>query len=521
MKLFDRATRWSLDCDTDTGGKPLPGGIVLRNVRHDDHNFATDIRTVGIWVETQVIDPPGTVVSTKKTFYQLDGALFTVSPITILSPPATSMPDNASQRAFLQASDAALSFGRYFKNGTSPAGYGISATYEAPILFLSLPNCEHAGLNLTQFFLFSRYSDLPRHEPSGSIAAARCHPMIRYALVPNTTHDPGRRFTRISSIRFDYRLHLTIDRHHDLLENQLLTKFGNQAGAFADEDNPASLLASAIVFSVVKGSESKGVSRAAFDAVEKPAVLEITAPGLAKGVPIFADPTRSRPGGVPLNVRCWDNLHWWGARGPDEPIISAPGAFHAAHLHWRWGATTGLAQGVRSHPDDLVDPAVWPAGVAPRTAPLGGMWGPLVDPAIWIQSIRFAVTKNDPRLDPNRVALNLLSKEDWKSLFTPGLRQHPQDISAGDDIVLWFSIEVHREVEVHEVPVGGGPPRKSRSFQAKTAGTVFIHGLFFPHDADPEGFTLSLGTTGPEHRPTSEATIRSNQEWYRPPFTLR
>jgi hypothetical protein len=522
MKLFDPVTRWSLDCDADSAGKPLPGGIVVRNVRHDNHNFAQEVRTIGFWVETQVIDPPKTVVSTTRTFYPLDSTFFNVSPITVLDPPTSAMPANPSQRAFLQASDAALEFGRYFKNGGSFAGYGVAATYEAPNLFVSMANCEQAGLNLSQFYLFSRYSDAPRHEPSGAISAARCHPMIRYAFVPNPAHDKTRRFTRINSIRFDYRLHLTVDRHHDLMKNEMLAKLGNQAGVFADEDSVISLLESATASGVWTFSKSAAVSAGSFDALEKPLVLEITAPGLAKGVPIFSNPT---PPGTPLaTTRCWDNVHWWGARAPGEPLISAPGAFHAAHLHWRWG---GAAKPATT--DKLFDPDVWPQGVTGPQGQLGGMWGPLVDPAIWTQSIRFAVTKNDPRLDPNRVALNQLSKEDWKTLFNPGLRANPTDISQGENIVLWFSIEVHREVEVHRL-VEGAPTSSgarfsldSRLFRAKPAGTVFIHGMFFPHDADPSGFfnTLAVGSSGPDHRPTDEATIRANREWFRPAYVIR
>jgi hypothetical protein len=32
----------------------------------------------------------------------------------------------------------------------------------------------------------------------------------------------------------------------------------------------------------------------------------------------------------------WDNIHWWGGYKKFH-IPSAPEAFHAAHLHWRWG----------------------------------------------------------------------------------------------------------------------------------------------------------------------------------------
>jgi hypothetical protein len=146
-----------------------------------------------------------------------------------------------------------------------------------------------------------------------------------------------------------------------------------------------------------------------------------------------------------------------------------------------------------------------------------GMWGPLVDPGIWMQSIRVAVTKNDARLDPMRgAALASLSKSDWKTLFT-SFRPAPDDISAGDDLVLWYSTEVHREVTTLPSSLQGSPPffqpPPAQTFRAATSGTVFIHGLFFAHDAEKTG--LTVGSTSPAYEPRSAATIRSGKSWFR------
>jgi hypothetical protein len=92
-----------------------------------------------------------------------------------------------------------------------------------------------------------------------------------------------------------------------------------------------------------------------------------------------------------------NNLHWWGG-GIGKDIISPPGAFHTAHLHWRWGSVSAFA----------------PHGGQPQFGP-GGVpssvqgnvldgYGVLVDPAIWIQTVRFAVTLNDLKLDPTGAA---------------------------------------------------------------------------------------------------------------------
>jgi hypothetical protein len=135
-----------------------------------------------------------------------------------------------------------------------------------------------------------------------------------------------------------------------------------------------------------------------------------------------------------------------------------------------------------------------------------------------MQSLRIAVTKNDPKLDPTRgVALTNLSKADWKTLFNPGLRSVPDDISAGDDIVLWYSSEVHREITTLTSSVQGTAPTFAApsppTFRAASSGTVFIHGIFFAHDAEKTGF--KVGSTDPAYRPTDEATIRSSKSWLR------
>jgi hypothetical protein len=105
------------------------------------------------------------------------------------------------------------------------------------------------------------------------------------------------------------------------------------------------------------------------------------APGLSKGASVF----NSREG----RETCWDNIHWWGAR-PGGSIISAPGAFHALHMHWRWGSLAWL-------PDALprLGRVLRPApkehepqfqGVKRGERRVWG--GALVDAAIWIQTIR-------------------------------------------------------------------------------------------------------------------------------------
>jgi hypothetical protein len=137
------------------------------------------------------------------------------------------------------------------------------------------------------------------------------------------------------------------------------------------------------------------------------------------------------------------------------------------------------------------------------------MWGPIVDPNIWMQTIRVAIVKNDPKLDPNASAPpSSLSKSDWQTLFNPGLRATPEDVSAGEDIVMWYSVQVPSELSL--ATPGAATASK---FKAVTPASVFVSGIFFAHDSEKTGFTV--GTTDPQHFPTDESSIRKSKKWYR------
>jgi hypothetical protein len=226
-------------------------------------------------------------------------------------------------------SEAVLQFEEYLTQGGGGFQVGISAKYEAPSLFSGSANCEDAGLTVEQLFLFSRYSNDPRHEPSGALKAARCFPLIRYKIAKSDKCDKSKAYTRVASLRFDYRLHLYLDAHYDHATMPIVEKLGNQAGLFADADS--------VITGAMRGAKSAATqfgawaaqqrywpfqpktlgpatvfSETAFEAAEKPLPLEVTAPGLAAGFPVFQ--TTLKDGRFML-MRCWDNVHWWGARG--------------------------------------------------------------------------------------------------------------------------------------------------------------------------------------------------------------
>jgi len=124
-----------------------------------------------------------------------------------------------------------------------------------------------------------------------------------------------------------------------------------------------------------------------------------------------------------------------------------------------------------------------------------------------MQTIRIAVVKNEPSLDPARAGTHLedLSKDDWQSLFTD-LGPKPSNIKPGGDLVLWYSSQVHREITV-AAQRWGVPTSK---MGAAYTGTIFLHGLFFAHDAEKTG--IAVGTTEPLYNPKSPS-----QKWFRPP----
>jgi hypothetical protein len=194
-------------------------------------------------------------------------------------------------------------------------------------------------------------------------------------------------------------------------------------------------------------------------------------------------------------------------------MISTPGAFHAAHTHWRWGSAGGSLR--RTIPE--IDTTGRPAGLPNRA--LGGAAGGslLVDPRIWIQTIRVAVARNEPVLNPNipSTTLDTLSKVDWKTLFS-GLRASPLDISGGDEIVFWYSVEVHRDLNTPSASEFTPPSytvTPAKTYNNKLEGTVFLHGIFFAHEAELTGF--GIGDTGAQHWSRSESAIRKAAQWFR------
>lgn len=506
-------TNWSFVAVTDDNGLPDKGGVVLKDLVHDGHHFAKDIRLISVWVTVDVLDVAGSVIGAETTRVLLRATgTMTATPIEVLHgtplrrkiirTPGRQR-ESREPRVRLNDTEDALDFRQYFISKANYGGYGLRVKYTGtPGAFDHLKNFEFDRLDVTQMFLFSSYGISPPHEPGGVVAAARFHPMIKYAFVRNAKFNAMLERRVLTSIRFDYRMQLYLDALHN--EKDAIANTGNNAAVFRDTD--ITNLFTAGKFVLGRGHIST-VEDVVFVGAEKPLIYELTAPGLVKGA---STSILYSPAEGDHVVRCWDNIHWWGG-GVGKDIISTPGAFHAAHLHWRWGAVTTHAP----HGDE---PQFTPGGV-PEAARFAGAqfsnrYGVLVDPQIWIQSVRFAVTHNDPKLDPDEGAKSTdMSSPDWKATFQ-GLRASPNDISNPSDIVLWYSVEVHRNVTVPTVTdqnfASGG-----ERFTCATQGTIFIHGMFFAHDAEKSSMTI--GARRPLYTPATEKEIRAARKWQRTP----
>lgn len=472
---------WTFDAELDDAtGEPAPPGLALRHIRHDGHNFAHDIRLIGVWLTLENIEPSGKVISTEKKFVEVSAPTFQVSPVRTIDPKApTSVYQSPISKTFdyLKSGKSGLSFSDYFEDGGNYVAYGLGADFAAPALFanLQIDNCDQAGLSIEQTLLFSRYGNNPPHEPSGGLTAARCHPMVAYKLTPNHTCDFRKAFVRIASLRFDFRLHLYLDTYlKDKTASGLYND--NQAGLFADSDK-GTLRGGLSVGLGAAGSGRLGhaVSKAAFYAIEKPLVREVVAPGLIQGQATGSLPNQK-------DVVCWDNVHWWGAKAPGRYMVSTPGAFHAAHVHWRWGEFLKSWAG-------RIQTAAW-RRFQPGDA--------LVDPRIHQQDLFVAITKYKAALDPTRVPLRNLTAENWADLFHKNNSPSPDRIKDGGDLVLWYSCEVHRS-ESHP----------------SAEGAVFLHGIFFAHNREPYDLSLSVGSRLPLYWPREESEVEKAKQWFR------
>ncbi len=413
------------------------GGLVLQDVKHDIFSLAKDIRITRIWVDTEYPNGPNL------RDYKLGSSDLPVSGAVDVLDPSSGLLKSPSP----------------FHGYTNM--FGLRAAFKSKDLYLKgTPN--ETAIDLEQRYLFGDYGKNPPHEPGAVLDATRLFPLLQFSFP--TVKDLSKPYPKY--FRADYRLDINLD---NIDENAVKTRsfspgdFTNKAGIFRDREDMPGILGGALMAFRAITPTVIGSPDQLFQAIEKPLKYEIASWGLVQGnVP---------PGVTKLDT--WDNTHIWAAkRGWGGPKISTPGAFHAFHCHWRWGAVAG---------DPSAAGILLPA--AGQTQFQGIGWsssegGALVDLSINEQNLQFAITKKDI---PDWEAAKNPSEKDFKTLFT-SKRSVPDQIDSGDDLVFWLSFEAFR------------PDDQRPTFRALFwGGKFFVNGFYFGHNQDNTPIALKVG----------------------------
>jgi hypothetical protein len=427
---------WDLNYDL------VEGGLVIQAVKHDGFRLAHDVRVTRLWVDAEW---PASTSSKNLRNFKLNSADLpaTTATVTVLKQPSN--PDPA------------------FKGYATP--FGLEASFSSKNKYLAgTPN--ECDITVTERFLFATYGKNPAHEPGGVLDATRLFPLLEFsfpAVDPKNVSQPYPKY-----FRADYRLDIDIDNVDEagvVARSLAGSTTENKAAIFRDEESAPSKFQTAAA-----GVLSLGVSAVnaepLFAAIEKPLQYEVASYGLVKGSP---------PAGID-DSKTWDNAHIWPAKkGSYIDPISTPGAFHAVHCHWRWGAVSG---------DPQARGSLIPAAGAPQFQGVGwsaSAGGALVDSKIPTQNLQFAISKAD---EPAWAAANNPSKQDFKTLFTDA-RTDPDEVKNGGDLVLWLSFEVFRQ--------------DTKPWQ----GTLFVNGLYFAHNKDNTPLLVRLaGAYGTGAKPS-------------------
>lgn len=463
--ITDAQNDWDFhfnDISKEDSGK---GGLILKDLFHDGYSFATDIRTLGIWLfpkDTDTYDPVFLVLG-EPDFNLISSNI----PNKQLSPPP-------------------FNFSRF------QSTVQLDACYESKAHFFG----TEEPISIKQKYIFTEYSSSPAHEPMGAMLSFTSASLPATRLFPLVTLElPNAYKGLVASFRVDYYLHPKLEGFVNQSQNQQhssrypngLFDFPNQAGIFLDGVNPLTDLIQVAGELLYYGKDEPGIHltnslQGVFKALEKPCVLELCVTAMKNSALKFPSESTD-PDENGKEQYHWDNIHWWGSRGVGNNIISALGAAHAFHLHWRWGYGASTA---------FMSPQFQGQTYMSK--------GPLVDPRLPHQTVRLALIEYDENKDPAIINHKDLSTENFADLFiNEGL---PKEINTldennmeGANITLWYSVEC-------EIP---------DNFKA---GTAFIHGIFFMHEEEPN-FNPTTGSQSSAHWPKTPEEIRDEQKWYR------
>jgi hypothetical protein len=409
-RVSDLESAWWFDAQLRRN-KPY-GGYVLKNIHHGEYTFAKDVRVTRIWLYRKKGAPKSLVLGSPEL------------PADVDEPKRMSKTGGKKEPKLPD----------YVPLGFYQPVFGVRAVFKTSNVF-----GEGSGdLEITQEYLFTLYNNTPAHEPTTTLSAARFYPLLHFSYKPGDKKDEH----VLTSLRADYRLHITIDQYLDRTRNE--PGKPNQAGVFKDTTHPSKTEVALVGLSGI------------FERLEKPLRYEIVSDGIVFG-----------------STGTYDNIHQWGVQrtegkndinytskdGKKFILPTTPGAYHCFHMHWRWTeAAPGMVQEKR--PSE------------------GGQFGippgrPLIDSKIYQQVLTFAITNLSEKTkkelsDPDENASHM----DFKSLFTD--KQPPDEIDKGGDLVTWLSFTVKRFIH-----------QQMRNDPLE--GVLFVHGCYFPHEKDPEG----------------------------------
>ncbi len=483
------------------------GGIVLKNVYHGGYRLAYDMGIVGVWVypgkkareETGVTEPKYLRLGAPD-FRQLNEKDNFIAKTQIPFEVATEVFDfskaaNNAQVPYKPPTKAVDKMPYNFKNVFSNSIKGqlkVRWVSRYPVF-----GEDSSSLFITQKILFTDYSSEPAHEPSGGLTATRLHPLIE-------VHYPNKDDGYVESIRVDYRLYLGLDMAYADMKTKSTRKIPIEHGGYSDEpsynynfgriplkgiksnqvgiftDDNLGLPVNLRIRPFLPVTPKSGSADTVFISAEKPIKYEVIANGLIK---------------QGEKKTYWDNIHWWGSNGGSKILPSTPGAFHATHIHWRWGENLQLGL------------APVPHGGEPQFKG-EGKGGILTDPRVDLQKIEFAVVKNKNL--PEKVYVS--NPEDhgtakFEDFFKAKRGEKPTKVENGDDLVLYYSVSIDI----------ANPTTKKLPQNSPFEGIFFIHGLFFAHEREP-GFLNSTGAKRSFYKNPDEGGVK--QDWNRNPKFL-
>lgn len=454
------ADLWDLSYQLGNDGFVPNGGIILNNLRHFNYNYARDIRIAGIWIN----DQPRPL--------QLGSAVFDIeSPLELLD----------DQEIAKRQIKAPANFDGYQIVGGIRKVFATSK----PVI----PGTK-TTLKITQTFLFSTYGRKPAHEPGGVLDATRIFPVIKFEFSDDNFIDihPDDKLRRI---RIGYRMHISLDAFYFLKDGQLdwllrpYSMVPGRAGSLRKSILPTPKDAADYMqknrpnkVGIFRDNEELGAAspfnptKGIFYAAEKPLQYEICTRGLQLGS------SKDEDGNY-----FWDNIHQWGAYKDFKLLPSAPGVFHASHIHWRWGKAV-------HHPNAAQKLFLGEAGKDPFS---GNREGALLYPGSEWQTIDFAVTKSNIKIeDIDKTVVrsgfqSSISNEFEKMFITKVRNKLPEKIVEGDDLITWFCLEVNR-----------------RNSEDPFSGMMFIHGAYFAHNIEQIGLTSITREDNNPHNSVSQ-----------------